>query len=386
LLILNIDFSLERENTYIVPYQYCITHALQAAFYPPPYANFLNSPFQRAGVSGKMHLMVESSGTSPKLDLRVEDARLWISDAFTEVSLDWFAVAGDASNRRYFRGYVDGQTRILMDSPPALENPATFVDICGRLRSAGLHAPEIIMHDLERGFLLLEDLGDELFRDLLDESTSGVLFDEAFAALAVMAGELDTTGLPVFDEDRLYDELNLFPDLYLIRHLDFRLPHRQRLAWRTFCDELVTAALEQPRVFVHRDVHSCNLIRTPENSPGIIDFQDAVAGPLTYDFASLIWDRYIHWPREQLEQWMEQFRQMVAPDTGAEQWVYWCDLMGLQRNLRIVGRFAQLQYSAGKPGYIEMIPAFYRHILEVLPRYPQFAPITEWIGSEKCAP
>ena len=114
---------------------------------------------------------------------------------------------------------------------------------------------------------------------------------------------------------------------------------RQRMAWVSFCEQLVKVALEQPRVFVHRDIHSCNLLRTRDNNPGIIDFQDAVSGPLSYDFVSLVWDRYIHWPRQQLEQWMEQFRLLVAPDTGSDQWIYWCDLMGLQRNLRIIGRF-----------------------------------------------
>ncbi len=320
------------------------------------------------------------------MDMRVVRARIWLGKEYSDVSPDWAAVTGDASYRRYFRGQVDGQSRILMDAPPEKENPAKFIDICARLRAAGLHAPEIFKYDLEQGFLLLEDLGDDLYRDLLTEQSVQPLFDQTFSALAVMAHEVDTSGLRGYDQDTLFDELNLFPDLYLIRHLDHRLTHRQRIAWFSFCQELVSAALEQPQVFVHRDIHSCNLLRTGENNPGIIDFQDAVCGPISYDFVSLIWDRYIHWPRQQLEQWMEQFRLLAAPEIEREQWIYWCDLMGLQRNLRIVGRFAQLEHSENKPGYVEMIPAFYRYVLDVLPRYPQFADVAEWIGSEPCVP
>ncbi len=273
-----------------------------------------------------------------------------------------------------------------MDAPPEKENSASFVDICGRLRKAGLHAPKILEQNLQDGFIMLEDLGDGLYRDLLSEEEPEALFDPAFGSLAVMANEVDCSGLPEYDEETLHDELALYTDLYLVRHRGYSLRYRQRNAWMKFCDELVAAALEQPRVFVHKDFHSCNLLQTEENSPGIIDFQDAVSGPLSHDFVSLIWDRYIAWPRPQLELWMEQFRRMVAPGIAADKWIYYCDLMGLQRNLRIVGRFAQLQYSHGKPGYIEMIPHFYQYILDALPRYPQFAGVAEWIGSDECAP
>jgi len=127
-------------------------------------------------------------------------------------------------------------------------------------------------------------------------------------------------------------------------------------------------------------------LKTEQNSPGIIDFQDAVTGPISHDFVSLIWDRHISWPRPQLEAWMERFRMMVAPEITPDKWIYYCDLMGLQRNLRIVGRFAQLYHSEGKHGYVEMIPRFFQYILDVLPRYPQFSEVAEWIGSDECAP
>ena len=255
--------------------------------------------------------------------------------------------------------------------------------------ASGLRActpPKYWEMDLNQGFIMLEDLGDGLYRDLLTERSVQPLFDETFAALAVMATDVDSSGLPHYEEDTLHDDLSLFTDLYLVRHRNFLLPHRQRRAWMNFCDELVDAALEQPQVFVHKDIHSCNLFKTESKSPGIIDFQDAVLGPISYDFVSLIWDRYIPWPRNRLEAWMEQYRLMVAPEMAADKWIYYCDLMGLQRNLRIVGRFAQLQHSENKPGYIEMIPRFYQYVLDVLPRYPQFSDVAEWIGSEQCVP
>lgn len=320
------------------------------------------------------------------MDLRIINAHDWLSEKYTHVSMDFIPVAGDASHRRYFRVRIDEEFRILMDAPPAIENCKSFLDIGERIRKTGLHAPEIIEVDIDSGFILMEDLGDLMYRDVLDENVPQPIFDEAFVVLRKMAQEVDSTGLPIYNEDRYFDELNLFTDHYLIRHLDYCIAHKQRQGWMMFCEELVKAALEQPQTFVHKDFHSCNLLKTSDNSPGIIDFQDALLGPVTHDFVSLIWDRYIAWPRPLLEQWMEQFRLMVAPQVPADKWVYYCDLMGLQRNLRIVGRFAQLKHTEGKQGYVEMIPRFHQYILDVLPLYPQFSEVSEWIGSEECAP
>ena len=159
----------------------------------------MRPPFQPVAVYGRMPFMVESSGTSPKMDMRVEAALDWLSERFSSVHPYWFPVTGDASFRRYFRGNVDGQSRILMDAPPETGDSATFVDICGRLRAAGLHAPEIIHYDLAQGFMLLEDLGKDLYRDLLNEACVQPLFDDAFSALATMATEVDCSGLPGYD-------------------------------------------------------------------------------------------------------------------------------------------------------------------------------------------
>jgi aminoglycoside/choline kinase family phosphotransferase len=319
-------------------------------------------------------------------DRRLQAARAWLREAHGSPGEDWRPVAGDASFRRYFRLNLRGCSRILMDSPPKLEDPAPFVDIAARLRGAGLHAPEVLDHDLAAGFLLLEDLGDALYRDLLGPETVDDLFSEALPALATMAREVPSDGLPDYSEALFGQELGWFTEYYLTRHRRHRWNASEQAHWQALCTRLVAAIGKQPRVFVHKDVHSCNLLRTRHNSPGIIDFQDAVRGPISYDFVSLIWDRYVPWPRPRVESWMEQFRQLVAPEVPSSDWVRWCDLTGLQRNLKIVGRFALLRYEQGKQGYVEMIPQFYGYVRDVLPRYPEFRAAARLLEDPACAP
>jgi aminoglycoside/choline kinase family phosphotransferase len=151
------------------------------------------------------------------------------------------------------------------------------------------------------------------------------------------------------------------------------------------CARLIESASQQPQVFVHKDFHSCNLLQTPRG-PGVIDFQDGVRGPVTYDLVSLLWDRYIAWPRERLEDWMLQLRPRLAPSMEAGEWIRCCDWMGLQRNLKIVGIFARLRYRDGKSGYLEMIPRFYDYLLDVLPRYPEFDDFHHLLELPECAP
>ncbi len=201
-----------------------------------------------------------------------------------------------------------------------------------------------------------------------------------------MAREVSPEGLPAFDRELYGREMGWFTGFYLGRHRGCSLDTAQQLRWQDFCESLISAAMEQPEVFVHKDVHSCNLLRTVDNSPGIIDFQDAVRGPLTYDFVSLVWDRYIAWPRDRLVQWMEQFRRLVNPGIDPGDWVRWCDLMGLQRNLKIVGRFALLFHDQGRRGYVEMIPRFYSYVLDTLAIYPEYDGIRRWLKSDACAP
>jgi aminoglycoside/choline kinase family phosphotransferase len=317
---------------------------------------------------------------------REQDAAAWAAHTLGLESVHLEPVSGDASFRRYFRFDAGGRSIILMDAPPDLEDSAPFVDIGQRLRDAGLDAPEILAFNLELGFGLLEDFGDTLYRDILTEETAGDLFPALFIVLEKFARKVDTEGLPLYDALALQQELALFPDWYLRAHRNRQLSAPESLMWNDACAKLIRSAYEQPQVFVHKDFHSCNLLQTGSGNPGIIDFQDALAGPVSYDLISLIWDRYISWPRQRLEAWMGDFHQQLEPDCDLETWIKWCDLMGLQRNLKIVGIFARLHYRDGKDGYLELIPRFYDYLLAVLPRYPEFHELHQFLEQSECAP
>jgi aminoglycoside/choline kinase family phosphotransferase len=329
---------------------------------------------------------MELTGNMAIKDQRLEQARVWLRKLDIDVQSDFQQVAGDASFRRYFRLLADGEARILMDAPPPAEDVRPFIDIDRRLRSAGLHAPEIIHMHQQDGYLLLEDLGDELYRGLLDKNNPEVYFPKLFDVLKSMALTVDASNLPRFDAEMLGAEMALFPDWYLARHRSGMIRRKIDTAWQSFCGQIIDSALEQPHCFIHRDFHSCNLLKTSDDDVGIIDFQDAVAGPISYDFISLIWDRYINWPRAQIEYWMEEFRLKLGLEIETTRWSRYCDLMGLQRNIKIVGIFARLHYRDAKSGYIEMIPQFYNYLTDTLRRYPEFAEILDILEQPECVP
>lgn len=323
-------------------------------------------------------------------DHRLDKARSWLQSLDIELQSDLHSVAGDASFRRYFRVKIDGRSRILMDAPPPAENVRPFIDITRRLHSANLHAPEIFYSDPGNGFLLLEDLGDDLYRDVLNSPALDTLPNELFDVLKTMALAVNAEHLPQYSASLLKTEIDLFPDWYLGRHRTAVSRRSIDAIWDEFCSLIIESALDQPACFVHHDFHSCNLLRTAAGGVGIIDFQDAVRGPVSYDFISLIWDRYISWPRQQIEDWMEDTRQMLVPAIGRNieplQWQRYCDLMGLQRNLKVVGIFARLYYRDGKDGYIEMIPRFYDYVTDTLGRYPEFAGLLDIMEQDSCVP
>lgn len=281
-------------------------------------------------------------------------------------------VAGDASFRRYFRVRLDdGRSFVVMDAPPDREDSRPFVDVAGRLRAAGVHAPEILAFDPQRGWMLLEDLGDTLFKQVLERGDGVELMGRIFPVLERQACDVSCEGLPPYNHAKLQVELDLFPDWYLARQRLAPFSEEEMPRWRGLCRLLCDNAAEQPQVFVHRDFHSCNLMYLGAAEPGVIDFQDAVCGPLSYDLMSILLDRYISWPRSRLEAWMEDFRLRVAPDVAPERWQRWCDWMGLQRNLKIIGIFARLAHRDGKNGYLELIPRFADYVRDVLARYPE---------------
>jgi len=319
-------------------------------------------------------------------NIRLDQARTWLRSVGVDIQSGFQSVAGDASFRRYFRLNADGSTRILMDAPPPAEDTGPFIDVTQRLRSAGLQAPEVLKANRELGFLLLEDLGDDLYREFLDTDKGKDHFTVLFEVLRKMALRVDAGGLPIYDKDLLRAEMDLFPDWYLGCHRQSVSRKEFDDTWDGFCNQVIESALQQPSCFVHRDFHSSNLLVAPGNKVGIIDYQDAVKGPVTYDFISLIWDRYITWPRAQIDAWMEQYRQLLGVPIPPGQWRRYCDLMGVQRNIKVVGIFARLHYRDAKTGYLEMIPRFYDYVTDTLRRYPEFSEMQALLEQTECAP
>ncbi|MBS0555837.1 MAG: phosphotransferase [Proteobacteria bacterium] len=280
------------------------------------------------------------------------------------------AASADASFRSYWRVRAGDDARIVMDAPPDKEDIAPWLDIATRLHGAGVHAPQVFAADPANGFVLMEDLGDRTYLPELNESSVDGLYADALGALARMQA-IDTTGLPHYDRARLIAEMELLPEWFLKRHLGFTPSCDEWDVIEGAFTHLVHAALEQPRVFVHRDYHSRNLLVTATMSPGVIDFQDAVAGPIAYDLVSLLRDCYIAWPDARVEAWVEAYRRRAATDIDAATFRRWFDLIGLQRHIKVLGIFCRLWYRDGKAQYLRDLPLVWQYFTRVARRYPE---------------
>jgi hypothetical protein len=260
-----------------------------------------------------------------------------------------------------------------MDAPPERESCDAYINIAMRLQAAGVHAPVILEKDLDQGFLLLTDLGTELYLDALTEDSADRLYGDALRALADIQARADKDGLPPYDERLLLQEMILFPDWLLGRHLHLHLAEEQQVELKRVFAFLVANALDQPRVFVHRDYHSRNLMVCPGHNPGIVDFQDAVAGPVTYDLVSLLKDCYIKWPRQQVNDWASGYCRTIKLPAGVEEATFlrWFDLMGVQRQLKASGIFARLYHRDQKSGYLKDIPRTLSYILDLGQEYAE---------------
>jgi len=278
--------------------------------------------------------------------------------------------SADASFRSYWRVSDGTGTWIVMDAPPDKENTVPWLDIGARLHRAGLHTPAVLAADLNEGFVLMEDLGTRTYLPELNDATANALYEDACAALARMQS-VDTAGLPVFDRAQIAMELELMPEWFLRRHLGFAPSCEQWDIIEAAFTFLVQSALEQPRCFMHRDYHSRNLLITAANNPGVIDFQGAMLGPLTYDLASLLRDCYIVWPHERVAAWAEQYRQRFDASADAATFRRWFDLIGLQRHIKVLGIFCRLWYRDGKDGYLADLPRVLDYVLDVARIYPE---------------
>lgn len=314
-------------------------------------------------------------------------ARLaWTRATFGDHSLLLEPASSDASFRSYWRTYHDGRSWIVMDSPPAQEDPRPWLKIGQQLAAAGLHVPAVHAQDLEQGFLLIEDLGTRLYLRELNGHNADALYGDAMDALLRMQTRMDHRELPPFDQDVLMRGLEVMPEWFLGRHLGHTPDDGERHILEAAFDVIVRNAQEQPRCFVHRDYHSRNLLVVEQNNPGIIDFQGALAGPITYDLASLLRDAYVTWPRERVEAWVESHRQrllgagVIGDDVDRERFLRWFDLTGMHRHVRVLGQFYRLWYRDGKPSYLADVPRVYQYVVSVARSYPEltdFAAVIE---------
>ena len=324
------------------------------------------------------------SARTADLDKRLAALKQWTGRALGVDRFDIRPASADASFRRYFRVTVDRRSYIVMDAPPERESLQRYVTIARRFHALGLNVPEVLEEDSGLGFALITDLGDELYLRHLNETTVERLYGDALGALIVLqTGTFSRAAddfLPAYDEALLRREMEIFREWYLGRHLGLTLTGRQQMVFDEVFALLAQEALAQPRVWVHRDYHSRNLMVTPRNNPGILDFQDAVIGPVTYDLVSLLRDCYIAWPRERVEDWVKGYyelaRQSGVPVGEDEaRFLRWFDLMGVQRHLKASGIFARLQRRDGKPGYLPDIPRTLGYVHEVCARYPELHPL-----------
>jgi len=320
-------------------------------------------------------------------DSRLAALTQWVVETlgFTDSLIE--PASADASFRRYFRLTRGPATHIVMDAPPDKENVAPFISVARTLASMGLNVPIVLARDEAQGFLLLSDLGSRQYLDELEADRDvDRLYADALTALVTMqtADVPAARRLPKYDRALLLREMELFPQWFLTRHLEMPVGDAERALLDRVFDALAIAASAQPATFVHRDYHSRNLLLCAEDNPGILDFQDAVYGPVTYDAVSLLKDCYIAWPPARVRGWLLDYRERLsvagfALEGDAAEFIRWFDLMGLQRHIKVLGIFARLFYRDGKPGYLKDLPRVLDYTRAAAAAYPETAEFGEFV-------
>ena len=307
-------------------------------------------------------------------DLRLKQLNHWLTE-LDFIDYDIQAASEDASFRRYFRIQKDNKTWIAMDAPPDKEDCLPFVNIASMIENAQVQSPHIFHWNENQGFLLLSDLGCIAYLDVLNNDTADFLYHDAIDALIKMQNI--EQALPEYNQTLLHTEMNLFNDWYLEKHLNLKLSKTQRIELKTAYDFLADQALQQTQTFVHRDYHSRNIMQTTNNNPGIIDFQDAVRGPITYDLASLLKDCYIAWPRDKILIWLDYYfeNSPICKNIEKQDFIKHFDMMGVQRHLKAIGIFSRLNYRDNKPGYLHDIPRTLSYVFDVCQRYTELKPL-----------
>lgn len=329
-------------------------------------------------------------------DIRKEKLAAWLCFKFEETShtINLQPLSGDAGFRRYFRVNINENSYIAVDSPSDLCNNQAFINVQNLLVKQGVHAPDIIFHDLSLGFLCLSDLGECLLSDILARSNNPIFtYEKAINSLVNITTspvELCIT-LPKYDHELLSKELNIFTDWLLDKYLQLELNTEQKLALTRCFSLLKDNALEQPQVMVHRDFHSRNIMVEDDGKLAIIDFQDAVVGPITYDIVSLLRDCYVRWPEKDIQTLFSYFRHILSESTDVfgtdikkysdAQWQKWFDLMGLQRHFKACGIFARLHLRDNKHHYLKDIPLTLSYLIDITAKYSQFSSVNQLLQS-----
>jgi len=325
-------------------------------------------------------------------DSRLEQLSQWLRQDLNLPVERIDVASADASFRRYFRVFRPlGVSMVAMDAPPEHEDVGPYLHVSELLSSIGVHVPAIHEVNREQGFLLMEDLGSTPYlSELQDRSRGPALYGDALAALHRMqvdGGHL-LAELAPYDEPVLQREMQLLPDWFFDRHLQIELSREEQSLLDETRAFLVAEALSQPSVFVHRDYHSRNLMVLREQGPGVIDFQDALSGPIGYDLASLLKDCYIRWSRAEVEQWLCDYRELLLTSKRADlagcderEFIRWFDMIGLQRHIKILGIFARLWWRDGKAGYLNDLPLTLDYVIDACGRYPETQALGHWFAS-----
>ena len=315
----------------------------------------------------------------------------WLSQQHPGEPFSLAPASADASFRRYFRVTLgDGRSYIAMDAPPDKEDCRPFVHVAGLLHRAGVHAPQVHAQDLAQGFLLLSDLGTRTYLEVINGENAPRLFADAVEALLRWQLATRPGVLPPYDEALLRREMQLFPDWYVARHLRVELSQEQERLLQEVFSLLVKSALAQPQVYVHRDYMPRNLMLAEPN-PGVLDFQDAVLGPIAYDAVSLFRDAFVSWDEERVLDWSVRYwekAKRAGLPVDADFGEFWraYEWMGLQRHLKVLGIFARINYRDGKPKYLQDTPRFIRYARDVAKRYAALSPLLRLLDGLKCEP
>ncbi|MHB9116806.1 MAG: aminoglycoside phosphotransferase family protein [Burkholderiales bacterium] len=317
---------------------------------------------------------------------RIAQLEIWLQQHFPDSSFTLAPASADASFRRYFRVSFSDRTLVAMDAPTQHEDCRPFLRVAELFGAAGVHVPEVLAKDLEQGFLLLSDLGGTTYLDALSRGGDATaLYRDATAALVKIQQASRPGALPKYDEALLRRELDLFPEWYLGKHLQTVLSAEQSAALNAVFAAILRNNLAQPQVFVHRDYHSRNLMVTEPN-PGILDFQDAVYGPVTYDLVSLFKDAYVEWTEEQILDWLirywEQAKKADLPvDRDFALFYRDFEWMGVQRHIKVLGIFARLCHRDGKDGYLKDMPLVMRYLRKTCRRYGELHPLLKLLDA-----